>query len=170
MARQCRGKIRILVEIDEIETDVGADSRTVVLPHRIAYEWDFDSGVTDGTEINRVWSTDAASTTTPDDADLQGSLASVLNGSNTVVLADLVGLVVVNDAASGSGDVLVGAGTNPVTAFHAAADVEAVKPRGIFLWVAPFGGSVAAGASDILRMVASAGSVAKRAILFGRST
>lgn len=169
MARQCKGKIRILVEIQEIETDVGADSRTVTLPHRIEYNVDFASGTTDGTEINRVWSTDATATTTPDDLDLQGSLASVLNGSNTVVIPDLVGVVVTNDAAAGSGDVQVGAGTNPVTAFHASADVEVVKPQGIFLWIAPHGGAVAAGASDLLRMVASAGSLARRAIVFGRS-
>lgn len=169
MARQVVGKIRVLVEIQEIETDLGAASAPNVLPHRIEYNWDFTSGTTDGTEINRVWSTDTALTTSPEDGDLQGSLASVQNGANTVVIADFVGLCVVNDAASGSGDVVVGAGTNPVTAFHAVADVESVKPQGIFLWVAPFGAAVGAAASDILRMVASTGTVARRAVLFGRS-
>lgn len=169
MARAAKGKIRILVEIEEIETDVGADSRTVSVPHRIEYNWDFTSGTTDGTEINRVWSTDADLTTTPEDGDLQGSLASQLNGANTVTIADLVGVVVTNEEETGAGDVLVGAGSNPVTAFHAAADVEAVKPKGIFLWIAPYGAAVGAAASDILRMVASAGVIGRKAIVFGRN-
>ena len=70
----------------------------------------------------------------------------------------------------GGDDVEIGGGANPVTAFHAAADVESVKPGGILVWIAPDGAAVAAGASDILRMVASAGTVPRRAIVFGRSS
>lgn len=169
MARQARAKIRIEVTVEEIETDAGVSSAPARLIHQVKYEKDFTSGTTNGTQIDRVWSTDADLTTTPEDTDLQGSLASVLNGGNTVTIADLVGLVVVNDEASGGDDVQVGAGTNPVTAFHASGDIEAVKPGGILVWIAPDGAAVAGGASDILRMVASAGTVPRRAIVFGRS-
>lgn len=169
MARQAKGKVRIVVEIEEIETDVGADSRTVTLPHRIEYNWEFLSGTTDGTQIDRVWSTDDALTTTPEDSDLQGSLASKLNGSNTVTIADLVGIVATCDDAQGGDNVQIGAGTNPVTAMLASGDVATVRPQGILVWIAPYGAAVGAAASDILRMVASANTALRRAIVFGRS-
>ncbi|MEQ1565382.1 MAG: hypothetical protein ABMA64_07070 [Myxococcota bacterium] len=169
MARQVKGKVTVIVDIDEMETGVGANGDTTDCQHRIEYNWTFDSGTTDGTQIDRVWSTAAALSTTPEDTDLSGTLPSVLNGSNTVVLADLVGIVVANDTAAGGGDAQVGAGGSPVVGFHASGNVEAVKPQGLFLWIAPYGTAITAATADILRMVASAGSVARRAIVFGRS-
>jgi hypothetical protein len=170
MARQAKAKIRVLVEVEEFETDVGADSATIRLPHRIEYNLDLESGTTDGTQIDRVYSSDASLSTTPTDLDLSGSLASALNGSNTVVLADLVLIAVENTTAAGGGTSNVGGDAAAVTGWVAdATDVVKVGPKGLFLWIAPSGTTVTATTADVLQLVASTGTVTNKIIVAGRS-
>jgi hypothetical protein len=127
----------------------------------------FTSGTTDGTTIDRCWSSSTAVTTTPTDHDLIGGLTSNLNGQATSFV-DLVGIICVNDGTSG--DIQIGAGSNPVTGWVlAAGDGVTVKPGGIFLWLAPNGVAPSAGTADILREVASAGSISQKFVLLGRS-
>jgi len=170
MARQVKAKIRVYVEVEEFETDVGSASVTTRAPHIIDYSYDFESGTTDGTQLDRVWSSDADLSGAATDTDLSGALASVLNGSNTVVLADLCILAIENTTANGGGDVNVGGDAAAVTGWVAnASDIVPVKPKGLLLWVAPFGTAVTATTADVLQRVASAGTVTNKTIVAGRS-
>lgn len=170
MARQAKAKIRIYIEVEEFETDVGAASFTTRAPHIIDYSYDFESGTTDGTQIDRVWSSDADLSGAATDTDLSGSLASVLNGSNTVVLADLVLIAIENTTAVGGGDVQAGGDAASLTGWVANAnDIIAVKPKGILVWVAPHGTAVTAATADVLQRAASAGTVTNKTIIAGRS-
>jgi hypothetical protein len=171
MARQLKTRVYAKVTCEEIETDLGGGSATSRLVHEIEYDKTFTTGTTDGSEMDRVYSTDTALTTSPTDIDLSGSLASVLNGSNTVVMADLCLICSVNDQTS-SGDVRIGAAaTNPLIGpfVTVATDSLAVKPTGLFLWCAPNGTAVTGGSADVIRAVASTGTVSHRTILAGRS-
>jgi hypothetical protein len=97
---------------------------------------------------------------TPDDIDLSGALTDAFGAS--VVSAEIVGLLI--NHKSGTGTLSVGvAGTNPwVTMFAASGDGIKVFPGGLFV---NFGsdasglGAVVGGASDVLRVTASAGTV-----------
>ena len=170
MARQAKGRVRVLVEIEEFETDIGADSATTRLLHRLAYDRDWDSGTTDGTQIDRVWSSDADLTTSATDTDLSGSLSSVLNGSNTVVMADLVLLAVENTTAAGGGDAVVGGDAAAITGWVGNAnDVVNVKPTGLLLYIAPHGVGITATTADVLQRAASSGTVTNKTIVAGRS-
>jgi hypothetical protein len=170
MARQAKAKVRVLIEIEEFETALGADSFTSRLLHKIDYQQDWESGTTDGTQIDRVYSTAAALSGAATDTDISGSLASALNGSNTVVLADLVLLAVENTTAAGGGDLQVGGDAASVTGWVGNAnDIVNVGPKGLLLWIAPSGKSVTATTADILQFASSSGSVTNKIIVAGRS-
>ncbi len=163
------GRVYVLVEFEETKTEQGVSQAPKRVPHRIEYEKKFTSG-TDDDELNRIWSTDTSQSTTETDVDVQGSLAGVLDSGDTVALAEVCVICLVNDDAIGGDDALLGAGTNPFTGMLASGDIASVKPQGILLWVAPAGVAAAAGVSDIIRIDASANTVDVRALLAGRST
>lgn len=173
MARGLKGRIRVIIEMDEYESGEGAGAAVKRLPHGFEWEWEFTSGTTDGTQMDRAWSSKPALTTTPVDTDIVGTsnLADVLDGSNNVNLTDLCVMAAVNLEGSGGGDIDIGGGSAPVDLWTlAAGDGVAVKPAGIFLWVAPYGIQPTATTADILRAVASAGTVNGRILIAGRST
>ena len=169
MARKLVTTVTVLIEAVEIDDDAGAGSQQKVLKHRLAYEKTFESGTTDGTHMDRVWSSDADATTTPQDADLIGGLTSVLDSGNAASFADLCVVALCNDESSGGDDLVMGAGSNPLVGIGATGDIANVKPQGLLLWVAPYGVAPVAGTGDILRLVASAGTVPKRVLFAGRS-
>ncbi len=170
MARKLFTTVSLVIESFEVDDDAGAASAPKTLKHRWAYEKSFESGTTNGTQLDRVWSTDADNTTTPQDADLHGGLNSVLDSGLAVAFPDLCVVAIANDEASGGDDINVGAGTNPVdTMWLAAGDGTRIKPQGCFVWIAPDGITITAATNDILRLVASAGTVPKRALIAGRS-
>lgn len=170
MARGTKGKIKVVIEVEEFDDGgAGAGAETKRLRHPINYEWEWTSGNTDGTQMNQVFSNLISLTTTPVDTDLvsASSLASQMDGQ-PVAMVDPCVVCVINNAASGSGDVQIGAGSNPWTGMLAAGDVANVKPQGILLWVAPYGAPATAGTADILRVVASTGTVDTKVLVAGR--
>lgn len=171
MARGAKGRIYVLVEFDETETDEGAGAATKRLPHRIEYKREFSSGTTNGTQMDRVWSTDVDLTTTPVDVDVVGTanLPSVLDAGNNVNLTDVCVLCVVNDDPAGGDNAVLGASSAPFTGMLPAGDVANVLPEGILLWVAPHGAGPTATTADLIRLVANANTAAIRALIAGRS-
>jgi len=174
MARKLKTKVRILIECVEESTEIGAGELPARLVHRFEYNKDFASGVTDGTQLDRVHSTLASFTTTPTDIDLIGTsnLSSKLDGSLNVNFTDLCVVAAANDAASGAGDLEVGGDASAplVGMLKAGNDVAVVKPQGCFVWIAPFGVAPVATTGDILQVVATAGTIEGRSLLAGRST
>lgn len=171
MARQVLTEVHVLVQSWEVETLVGAGQQTKRLLHEVKKDYVFTSGTTDYTENDRVWSNQYSFTTTPDTIDISGTLLSKLDASNNNVFVDPTVFLFTNEESSGAGYVTVGAGSNPYAGCWAAAgDGAKVFPQGLLLMVAP-GGFTApvAGTGDILTMAASAGTIAGKVLVAGRS-
>lgn len=108
---------------------------------------------------------------TPDDIDLAGALTDAFG--TTIASAEIVGVLISHK--TGTGVLSVGvAGTNPwVTMFAASGDGIKVFPGGLF---ANFGadasglGAVVGGASDVLRVTSSTGTVVYDIALLARSS
>jgi hypothetical protein len=152
VARQLLTKVRILIE--EV----------------FEYNRDFISGTGDN-QMDRVWATDDGFTTTPTDLDLLGGLNSNLNGANPANFVDTSIIAVRNDGTTTSENLQIGAGANPFAGpFLAAGDGITLGPSGCFIWIDPQDGKApVAGTGDILRIVASAGTPAGKALINGRS-
>lgn len=174
MARGVKGRITVVVDLEEYDDGgSGAAAALKRLPHRVEYTWEVTGGTTDGTQLDRIYSSAPSLTTTPTDLDLvsAASLPSAMDGSLNVGMSDLAVICVVNGAAAGSGDADVGGSSAPVTGWTlASGDGVSVRPQGILLWVAPYGVATAATTADLLRVVASTGTVAAKVLLAGRST
>ena len=128
-----------------------------------------------GTAANQadmIWTDERVVTTgANDDIDLAGVLASAFGA--TLTFAEIVGIIVVSDAANTT-TLTIGAGTNPwITMFLATGDGIKVGPGGIFVNFAPDAsglGAVTAGTGDILRITNSAGASATyKIVVLGRS-
>lgn len=166
--RGVTGRVYVLVEFDELESDEGVSAAPKRLQHRIEYTRTFTSGTTDGTQLDRIWSTSTAQTTTETDIDIRGTLPGILDSGDTVVVADMSLICVVNNDPSGGDDLLLGAGTNPFTGMLAAGDIASIKPGGILLWLAPDGVPAVAATSDVIRLDSN-GTATALALLAGRS-
>jgi hypothetical protein len=168
MARIARGEIRVLVDINEMSTDLGAASATANLKHRIDYQKQLGGGLDDG-ELDRVHGLDAtggaALTTTPTDIDLAGSLSSAI-GAGTTTFVELTGILIWN---KGTVNILLGGDAAFVPLFSASNDVLLIPP-GIWFWSAELTGViVTATTGDILQLAAASGTVEAEVILWGRS-
>lgn len=107
-----------------------------------------------------------------DDIDLSGVLTDALG--NTVTMAELVGLLIINkqrDGTANTTSLTLGGGANPVPGFSAA--LWPIGPGGFFQMVSPAAAGLAtitAGTGDILRVTNSSGATAKYQIaILGRS-
>ncbi len=174
MGRGYKGSVTVQIRSEEYDdTGAGVGGEPKRLKHDVDYTWNWTSGTTDGTMMDRVYSAAPSLTTTPTDIDLisASSLASAMDGSLNVAITDLCMVCVLNTAANGSGDADIGAGSAPYDGMWlAAGDGASVKPQGILLWIAPYGAVATATTADILRAVASAGTVPVKVLLAGRST
>lgn len=138
------------------------------------------AGLTSGTTADKVDLAYMAERTiasaTDDDIDVSGVLADALG--NTLAVAELVGLFIINkqkDGTANTTDLTVGGGTNPVTALMTGTTPKIIPicPGGFLGMFAPDAGGLGAvvgGSSDILRVTNSSGAQNKYLIaLLGRS-
>lgn len=110
-----------------------------------------------------------------DDLDLSGGLTDAFGA--TITMAEVMGIVVINEAANGTAnttDLTIGGATNPFVGFLGATDtIGPIKPGGTFMMFAGDAagiGAVTAGTGDILRIANSAGATANYQIaIIGRS-
>lgn len=165
MAREAKARLELKLSAEEFETDLGAGGGRSRLAHLVELVADLLNGTDDG-EIDRVYSDELTVTTTPTDLDFVGGVTSKLNGQ-TVTLAEIVAVIVVNESAAG--DVIVGGDANAIPIFGAATHTRPVKPGGADVWYAPAGVALVAGTGDILQLAASAGSVDCKVAVLGRS-
>lgn len=168
MARTVKARVYVLVEVEEIDTLLGAEQTSSRLLHRILYDRSFETGTTDTTQLDRVWSSSAEiAAGTPRDVDLIGGETSQLNGLTTSFV-DWAIMCIENQESAG--DVQVGGDANGAVGWiSAAATNVSVKPNGILLWVAPAGVLPVAGTGDIVQLAASAGTITTKALFAGRS-
>lgn len=145
---------KLLVDFSAKEVSA-LDLATVSAPAALKHTYSFASG-TGSNQADRIWSdtrTLAASAT--EDLDLAGSLTGALG--TTLTFATLKGIIV--KAASGNTNnvVISRPAANGVPVFEAASDAVAVKPGGVFVWLAPATGvTVTAGTGDLITFTNSA--------------
>lgn len=170
MARKLKTKVRILIECEEIITDVGL-GEPVRHMHRFEYNKDFATGTTDGTQMDRAHSDEADYTTTPTDYEVFGTtLADVIDGSLSVNFSDFCVMAVSNEEANGAGNLEVfGDANGLVGAVKAANDIVLVRPEGCFVWIAPYGVAPVNGTGDIVQVAASTGTITGKHLMAGRS-
>jgi hypothetical protein len=139
------------------------------LLHQLIYSAELPSGTADGS-IDRVYSDAIGFTTSNTDLDVVAGVASKLNGA-TLTFADVCGVAVFNDGlvGGGGGNLIVGNAAAPLGLFSAGTTTITVRPGGIFLWTDGPGIQPAGGTTDVLRIVASAGTVQGRVAIWGRS-
>ena len=127
------------------------------------------SGTSDD-QVDRVWSTDdSVANGAPDTFDLAGSLTSKADGTTTITFAEITHIVLQHT--SGTGDLSLGAGSNPVsTLWGASGDAVVIGPGGLFVWSSPTNGAaVTAGTGDILTISSSSGTIGYSLMVVGRS-
>lgn len=168
MARQCITKVRVLVTVEEIETGLGVDNQASRLVHKIEYNRDFATGVTNGLYADRVYSESADIVNgAPRSLDLLGVLNSALDGG-AVNMVDFVAACCRNDGTAG--DIELGGNANAVLApFKVANDVVKIGPDGFFLWVDPQGRTPVAATGDIWQIASGTGTNNAKTLLLGRS-
>lgn len=170
MARQASGKAEINLRIEERTTDVGYDGAGVATAvHEVKRAVTFENGVLDG-QIDRVFSGANTATTTPTNLDLVGTgLASQVAGGAPNSFADLQILVIENTGTVGN--LIVGGGASAIPLTNGTTDGEVVQPGGVlYRNFGTAGLALTAGVADILKIVASAGTVPYRILLAGRSS
>lgn len=127
---------------------------------------------TGANQADMIWTDERTVTTgATDDIDLAGVLSNAFGA--TLTFAEIVGIILVSDAANTT-TLTIGAGTNPwITMFLATGDGIKVGPGGVFVNFAPDAsglGAVTAGTGDILRITNSAGASATyKIVVLGRS-
>ena len=133
----------------------------------------------DGTGANQADLIYAAersvATASNDDLDLSGTLTDAFGA--TITMAEMVGIIVINQAKDGTAnttDLTIGGATNPFIGFLGATDtIGPIKPGGSFMLFAGDAdgiGTVTAGTGDILRIANSSGATAAYQIaILGRS-
>lgn len=161
-------KFNISVDINEVAAPTSIGGKSSSLVHSFQKVLDIASGTADG-QADVVYSNVVNLTTTPTDLDLRGSLASKLDGS-TVNFVDVVCIIVNNKATSGN-IVMGGAASNQFSGFFGGATQTNIIPPGGFsiLYFGDAGLGTTAGTGDLLRFVASAGTVAAEIVILGRS-
>lgn len=135
---------------------------------------------TDGTTANKIdllyMAERTVASATNDDIDLAGVLTDPLG--NTLTNAELVSVVVINQARDGTANttnLTIGGGTNAFEGFVGATGdtIGPVRPGGMFVICNPDAsglGTVTAGTADILRVANSSGaSNTYQVAIFGRS-
>jgi hypothetical protein len=163
-----QSSITINVAATESAAPTVPGSGPAVLTHLIDYVKPLSSGTTANT-ADLVYSGVVSFTTSPTDLDLRGALTSRLDAS-AVSTVEIVAIVVRNTATSNN--LVVGAGSNPVSSLWiAAGDGVNVLPGGIFILVAPGDPAytTTAATADILRITASSGTVTGEVLILGRS-
>ena len=127
---------------------------------------------TGANQADMIWTDERTVTTgATDDIDLAGVLSNAFGA--TLTFAEIVGIILVSDAANTT-TLTIGAGTNPwITMFLATGDGIKVGHGGVFVNFAPDAsglGAVTAGTGDILRITNSAGASATyKIVVLGRS-
>lgn len=148
-----------------------ADLGTPTFYAELAKTFQWASGVT-ANSADLLFSDErtlAASAT--EDLDLAGVLTNAFGA--TVTMAEVVGIIVLADAAN-TNDVVLGAALAAVPLFGGTSGTHAVKPGGIFVAVAPNAAgllTVGAGATDVLKVANSSSgtAVTYKIMVFGRS-
>lgn len=160
--------VQVQISITEVATLLGAGQLSGTLLHLAGYQAELANGTADGS-IDRVVSDAISFTTTPTDLDLVAGVPSKLTGA-TLTFAEIVGIAVFNDTPlGGTGNLLVGNATNPVAVFSSGTATLTVRPAGMFMWTDGPGITPTGGSTDTLRIVASAGTVVGRVMIWGRS-
>lgn len=161
MPVKLRGSLRL--EATETETDIGVGDGTSQLIHRILEVLELDSG-TGASQVDAVLSSRVGVTDSGVTVDCAGG-TSVLTG-DTVTMAEVVAVVVVNRSSVSGETLTVGAGSNPLGIFSDSSDSIVIGPGGIVFWLDAIDGvSVTGGASDILSVTASSGDTISTDIL-----
>lgn len=148
-----------------------ADLGTPTFYAELAKTFQWASGVT-ANSADLLFSDErtlAASAT--EDLDLAGVLTDAFGA--TVTMAEVVGIIVLADAAN-TNDVVLGAALAAIPLFGGTNGTHAVKPGGIFVAVAPNAAgllTVGAGATDVLKVANSSSgtAVTYKIMVFGRS-
>lgn len=170
MARAARGTLSIRLALTELLTLLGVGASSGQLPHPHEFVREMETGTGNG-QIDRVWSTASGSVVaaSPVSVDLSGALASVLDSGQTVVMADLQVLMVENT--STSGNLILGAHANNVGFVGGAASGSIIIPPGgcFCIDLGTAGLAIGAGATDIVQLDASAGTVTYKLTVGGRS-
>lgn len=154
MARVVRGALRIVADFREFVTSLGAGAVPSKLAHPVNY--------TDDTSYDLVYSDTLTLTTTPTDLGLD-ALVSKLDGA-AVAFTSVRGIVV--EHVSGAGTANVGGSTNPL----AIGGTIPVQPGGAVALAYAAGLPVNNNSTDTLRLVASAGTVVVRVLIYGNPT
>lgn len=167
MARQASGKTKLLIDILERKTGLGATaSETSQLRHSVNKETAYENGTGAG-QIDRPFSGTQSVDGTGTTLDLVGTIASALDGS-TVAPAKLRFLYVENTSASGN--LLVGGSTNTIGLFANSSDILVLKPGDyLFVGFGSAGLAMTGGASDELKLAASTGTVVAAIAFAGTS-
>ncbi|MBC7149003.1 MAG: hypothetical protein H5U22_06450 [Rhizobium sp.] len=148
-----------------------ADLGTPTFYAELAKTFQWASGVT-ANSADLLFSDErtlAASAT--EDLDLAGVLTDAFGA--TITMAEVVGVIVVADAAN-TNNVVLGDATSPVPLFGGTNGTHAVKPGGVFVAIAPNASglfTVGAGSTDDLKVANSSSgtSVTYKIMVFGRS-
>lgn len=161
--------VQLSISITEFLALLGAGQQASQLIHAAGYTAELPSGLADGS-IDRVYSDAVNFTTSNTDLDLVAGVTSKLNGA-ALTFADVCGVAVFNDgvAGGGGGNLVIGNAAAPLALFSAPTATHTVRPAGCYLWTDSVGIQPAGGTTDVLRIVASAGTVAGRVVIWGRS-
>lgn len=169
MSLTLQGRIKAHVRLVEQDTAKGAGDAPATFVHEAIVNERITNGTSDAGTGNRVYSDESTVVDgAPVSIDLAGSL-SALTGGGTVTFVDLAGLYI--EHTSGAGNLHVGAGSNPVPLFGDVSDLIKIPPGGkMMLWTdSSLLATVTAATGDILRLLASTGTVGYKIIIWGRS-
>lgn len=126
---------------------------------------------TSASQANKIYTQSGTVTDSGVTIDLAGSVEDVFG--DTITLAKLCGIIVVNNSEEAGENIQVGAGTNAVAAmFGAAADYIVIGPSGILVLWAPMDGyTVTGGSADEVELTASSGdSISYEFVAIGRTS
>lgn len=169
MAITVTGRLRLLADFPERDSSSTFGSGVVNAPHKADITETYASGTSDD-QVDRVWSTDdSVENGTPDTFDLAGSLTSKADGTTTITFTEITHIILQHT--SGTGNLSLGAGSNPVsTIWGASGDAVVIGPGGLFVWSSPTNGAaVTAGTGDILTISSSSGTIGYSLMVVGRS-
>lgn len=164
--------VSLSVSIPETKASLGAGGAGVsAYTHALAKTLALGIG-TGANNVDTVYSTRQTITAgTPLDTDLQGSLASVLDGT-TVSFPLVVGVLVVNNSSTAGQTLSFGVGANPVTSWMAGTTPTIIIGAGGWLFLAaPVSGyATVAATGDIMRLTSASGSIVTDIVVFGRQS
>lgn len=167
-ARQATMRAAVRIDFVELSTATGASSSTISGAESFVRALDQSSGTSDAT-VDRFWSGTATATTTPASVDLVGSLTSQVAAGATTSFAEVELLVIANNATSGN--LIVGGGATPFGFLTTGTTDSLVIPPGgwVVLYFGDAGKAATGGATDLIWLTSSAGSVSYSVWIAGRS-